>query len=156
MGKSKSSFNYKSTERWLNNIKEKGKNLDNFFRKTLYQVAIEALAAIQENTPVDTGTLKEAWKMTSIERIGNTYVVLLYNNQDYASYVEEGHQQKARWLPGVWSGGKFRYVPNAKTGIMLTTRKIPGVFMAKFGIEETLKKFPEFIQNEITVYLNTF
>lgn len=156
MGKSTATFNYKSTTRWLNNIKEKGKNLDNFFRKTLYQVAIEALAAIQEKTPVDTGTLQKSWKMTRVERVGNTYVVLLYNNQEYASYVEEGHEQTARWLPGVWSNGKFRYVPNAKTGIKLTTKKIPGVFMAKFGIEETLKKFPEFIQREISVYLNTF
>lgn len=43
---------------------------------------------------------------------------------DYASYVNDGHWTnpkgvQTRFVPGVWHGDEFEYVPGAKTGMVL-------------------------------------
>lgn len=45
-------------------------------------------------------------------------------NVEYARYVNDGHWtdrkgRPSRFVPGYWSGDKFRYVPGAKTGMVL-------------------------------------
>lgn len=47
-------------------------------------------------------------------------------NVEYATYVNDGHNQSKRWVPGVWSGDRFIYQPGAKTGMMLTAKYISG------------------------------
>ncbi|GED14872.1 HK97 gp10 family phage protein [Aneurinibacillus migulanus] len=47
-------------------------------------------------------------------------------NVDYARFVEEGHAQSRRWLPGRWEGGSFVYDKDAKTGMMLKAKWIEG------------------------------
>lgn len=45
-------------------------------------------------------------------------------NVEYAKYVNDGHwtdskRRPSRFVPGYWSGDKFKYVPGAKTGMVL-------------------------------------
>jgi hypothetical protein len=47
-------------------------------------------------------------------------------NVTYASYANDGHWQENRWVPGRWNGDKFEYDPNAKTGMRLRARWVPG------------------------------
>lgn len=45
----------------------------------------------------------------------------------YAAYVNDGHrQQPGRFVPGVWSGDRFQYIPGAKTGMVLKASFVPG------------------------------
>lgn len=43
---------------------------------------------VKMKTPVDTGTLRNAWKHTSV----NSGVIEIYNNTEYANHVEYGHR----------------------------------------------------------------
>ncbi len=65
----------------------------------------------KNNTPVDTGTLRNAWKRTRAADGKAT----VYNNTQYAAHVEFGHRIKTR--SGKWSktpSGKTRFVKGAK------------------------------------------
>lgn len=47
-------------------------------------------------------------------------------NVEYAAAVNDGHKQRRRFVPGYWQGNKFKYDPNANTGMMLTEKFVPG------------------------------
>lgn len=54
-------------------------------------------------------------------------------NVEYARYVNDGHWtddpsrgRASRFIPGTWSGGKFTYIPGARTGMVLKLQYIQG------------------------------
>ena len=65
---------------------------------------------IKDNTPVDTGTLRNGWKHTKASE-GSARV---YINTRYAAHVEFGHRIKrgGKWIRG--PNGKVRFVKGAK------------------------------------------
>lgn len=75
------------------------------------KVASAVLADVVENTPVDTGTLKNSWNIREV----NQHETTIYNNavnkgEFYAWDVEYGHRVKSKsgWVR--LSGGGIRYV----------------------------------------------
>ena len=107
-------------------------------------LAVEAellLDKVKNETPTDTHELKNNWARSN----PNGGMVVVYNNTDYADHVEYGHQQKKRWVPGVWKGKgkdkKFVYTEGAKTGVMLQEKKIPGVKMLRRSVLEQKEDF---------------
>jgi hypothetical protein len=44
----------------------------------------------------------------------------------YSVWVNDGHMQSRRFVPGHWNGSRFEYDPNADTGMMLTAKWIEG------------------------------
>ena len=60
---------------------------------------------ISRLTPVDTGTLRNAWVIENeINQNGNTYELTLTNNIDYGWYVNYGHRlRNGKW----WEGFHF-------------------------------------------------
>lgn len=44
----------------------------------------------------------------------------------YARWVNDGHWQNHRWVPGGWSGKQFIYNRNAKSGMALMDRWVSG------------------------------
>lgn len=98
----------------------------------LKQQAELLMGGAKRNTPVDTGTLRGHWARTSPQ--GS--VIEVYNNTEYAADVEYGHRQKKRWVPGAWVGSRFKYDPNAKTGMMLKAKFVPGARMLKIAVQE--------------------
>ena len=47
----------------------------------------------KESTPVDTGTLKNAWQRENGKRLtGNTFSQIVFNMSSYGNYVEYGHR----------------------------------------------------------------
>lgn len=76
-----------------------------FIEDFLLEMAFRALRKIKKRTPVDTGELRRNWKVGKVERRGNAYVVEIYNNKDYASFVEFGHRygvDLTKWKEGVF------------------------------------------------------
>lgn len=54
-------------------------------------------------------------------------------NVEYATFVNDGHftispssGKDSRWVPGRWSGSRFIYEPNAKTGMLLKFQWVDG------------------------------
>lgn len=47
-------------------------------------------------------------------------------NVEYAQYVNDGHKQSRRWVPGVWNGDSFEYQRGASTGMMLKAKTVQG------------------------------
>lgn len=46
---------------------------------------------------------------------------------EYAKWVNDGHNQRpGRFVPGTWGGGKFQYIPGAKTGMVLKASYVAG------------------------------
>lgn len=86
------------------------------------------------------GNLRRNWKVSSVERIGNTYYIEISNPEEYASYVEYGHRQ----TPG-------RYVP--AIGKKLKKSWVPGRYMLKISTDEIRGKAPEIIERKIRDYL---
>jgi hypothetical protein len=76
------------------------------------------LGKTKDNTPTDTGQLKNAWHRTTA--VGG--VVHVYNNTKYAAHVEYGHRVRAK------KGG-------------MTNKVIPGKKMLHLGMLQTGKSF---------------
>ena len=49
------------------------------------------IAEVKPRTPVDTGDLRNHWKLDGITRSGNTLNVWFVNSMYYATFVEYGH-----------------------------------------------------------------
>lgn len=48
------------------------------------------------------GTLRRNWSISPVEKIGDMYRITIYNNTEYAPYVEYGHRKSngKGWVPG--------------------------------------------------------
>lgn len=103
----------------------------------LKQHAELLIGSAKNNTPVDTGNLKGKWRRTN----PSSGIIEVYNNADYAAHVEYGHRQKKRWVPGIWKSGRFEYDPDAKTGMMLKKKFVPGARMLKNAVKEQRQAF---------------
>ena len=65
---------------------------------------------------------------------GSTYVTVLANDMEYASYVDQGHRMDRHFVPGLYvnpESGLLEYDPAAKVGIVVGTKTkyVKGEFM---------------------------
>ena len=131
-------FDYRQFKEWTEAVEMFEQQYEKFLNDFLYEMGLRAMAQTKKLTPVDTGNLRNRWQLSKVTRKGDYLIIALYNTAEYASFVEEGHRQTRRFLPGVLSSGKkgtkFTYVKGAKTGIMLRDKWIPGVHMARISI----------------------
>jgi len=105
--------------------------VDRFIREFLTEMAMRSLRKIKKRTPVGVysnvvrfttsagrevhfttssqgrvgGHLRRTWQVGVIERRGDAYIIEIFNNTDYAVYVEYGHRT-GRDLTK-WVNGKF-------------------------------------------------
>lgn len=82
------------------------------------------------------GTLRDAWTILPVEKVGNTYVVTIVNATEYASYVEYGHPQR----PG-------RYV--SALGKSLKANWVKGRFMLTISEQELEKELPALLEQKL-------
>lgn len=136
-----------------------------YLPEILYQTAknatMRAVEAAQDATPPKAGTgrgpyigtnmitgeLKAHWATDSkIEPMGgalsggSTYVTILANDKEYASYVNDGHRMDRHFVPGLYineESGLLEYDPgNRNVGITVGTKTkyVKGEFMVDKGI----------------------
>ncbi|MGG3278866.1 HK97 gp10 family phage protein [Paenibacillus solani] len=76
--------------------------IERFIHEFLLEMAYRGEGKIKKRTPVDSGELRRNWRVGSIERQGDSFVVEIFNNTEYASYVENGHRnrEKTDWVEG--------------------------------------------------------
>lgn len=77
--------------------------IEKFTKECARELSQRLLAMVVNRTPVDTGTLRQGWKIDyKIVRKGDTYSIDVYNPVFYASFVEYGHRDKShtKWIEG--------------------------------------------------------
>lgn len=105
--------------------------IERFIQDFLLEMAMRSLRRIKKRTPVDSGELRRNWKVGRVVRQGSSYVVEIYNNTDYASFVEFGH----------------------RTGADLT-KWVEGRFMMTISMQEIERELPRYLEKRITGLLN--
>lgn len=108
-----------------------------------FQFLEEVQREIIRTESVDTRRLLNSFQKGGEEnvwirnQVGLTFEV--GSNLEYAEYVNDGHMtvrdrysfklkdgRKARWVPGTWSGGRFKYDRNSKDGMLLKEKWVEG------------------------------
>jgi hypothetical protein len=82
-------------------------------------------------------------------------------NVKYAAYVNDGHWLnpkgvETRFVPGYWSGGRFVYDPNAKTGMVLKQRWIEGSHYFDGAVRIFEKMFPDILEAKLQKWLEKY
>lgn len=77
-------------------------------------------------------------------------------NVQYAKYVNDGHWQNRRFVPGKWSGDRFIYDPGAKTGMMLTAKRVEGKHYWESGIKIIEAMLPKVLDAKIQQWLEQY
>ncbi len=71
---------------------------------TMQRVKAQSMRSVKSRTPVDTGHLRQTWQVDG-PFIGGAIISLkLYNNTEYAPFVENGHRTRGG---GGWVEGRF-------------------------------------------------
>lgn len=127
-------------------------DLKPYMGKTLEEVGEEFLTIIQGNIEslgnVDTGKLLASFTKGGAGNIWNLdlggLTLQIGTNVEYAKWVDRGHRQTpGRFVPGVFDGGKFRYVPGAKTGMVLKASFVKGSFYFSRSADALRRMLPE-------------
>lgn len=116
----------------------------------------EVKGKIKETGAVDTGRLRASIDIGEVTKNS----VEVGTNVEYAEFVNDGHRQHKRFVPGRWrANGTFEYLPypqNGGRGMMLTERWVDGKkFMekaktsSKIKIEGEINRFMEDLKRRV-------
>lgn len=120
--------------------------IEQFIRDFLNELALRAIRKIKKRTPVDTGLLRNSWSIGNIVKQGDAYIIEVYSDIEYASFVEHGF--RAHWIPGRWEGNTFVYDASAKTGMQVGPKGggwVPGKFMMTISMKELERELPRYL-----------
>lgn len=128
--------------------------IERFIREFVLKMAYRAERKIKKRTPVANGQLRRAWTVGKVERRGKAYVVEIFNNTEYASFVENGF--RAHWVPGYWEGDTFIYDPTAKSGMQVGKKNgwVEGRFMMAISMKEIERELPKYLAKRQVALLN--
>ena len=73
---------------WLKKIETLKKEFPKQTGRFLMMKAEEVIKETKENTPVDTGTLRNSWGRIN----GGKFKQIIFNNTTYANHIEYGHR----------------------------------------------------------------
>lgn len=95
-------FDVSELEAFKNNLQGLQDQTDSIIIEALEEIVAREMRMVKKGTPVDTGTLRKAWRITDIKKAGTSFEVSVYNNTEYADYVEFGHRTRnhKNWVPG--------------------------------------------------------
>jgi hypothetical protein len=99
-------FEYTDMKLFKQNIIELNKIAHQVQMKVASRVAQLAIRKVKKMTPVDTGDLRNNWKFYVVKK-GDTFFIHVYNQLEYASFVENGHRIVIAGQTVGWVEGKF-------------------------------------------------
>jgi hypothetical protein len=128
--------------------------IERFIREFMLEMAYRTQAKFKRRTSVNTGDLRRKWMVGKVEKHGNSYVVEIYNNLDYASFIEYGF--RSHFVPGEWQGNQFQYIPGHDEGMWVGGKSpwVPGKFMMTISMKEMEREFPKFLERRQLKLLN--
>lgn len=75
----------------------------------------------------------------------------------YAKWVNDGHKQRpGRFVPGVWSGKRFTYIPGAKTGMTLKAAFVPGSHFFDKAVQGLESLIPTYTENSFEQFFRRY
>lgn len=87
------------------------------------------------------GNLRRSWQIGNVVRNGNSYEIEVFNDAEYASYVEYGHrQQSGRYVPALGKKLKAGWV---KGRFMMTISEMELRAQAPAIVEKRLREYFE-------------
>lgn len=95
-------FDTKELKGFIDKLNVFGDRLDEVIVEALEEIALRELSMVAKITPVDTGNLRNAWKISNIKKTGNGFEITVFNTTEYSNYVEFGHRTRdhKNWVPG--------------------------------------------------------
>lgn len=121
--------------------------------KCCHRLALRAVSIAKKGTPVMDGDLRKSWAASNPVMNGNVASCEMTNNMHYASWVEDGHRQVKRWVPGSWMGNRFIYNGNSESGMMLKPKWIPGFHMGRRAINNIDANAKKYVKNDLDVIM---
>lgn len=101
------------------------------FDELVKQIAHDLVSAVVPATPKGkTGNLRGEWIVGEIKRKNGCRVIEVYNNMEYADFVEYGHRIK---------GGSYK----------------EGVFMLTFKLKDLQRRLPLYLKDWLANFLRT-
>lgn len=90
---------------WAREVQAKARNrteLKSELQQSLKRVGVQAKRSVSNATPVDTGNLRRNWNINGASISGSLISLELYNNVEYAPFIENGHRTRGGggWVPG--------------------------------------------------------
>lgn len=99
-------FEFSEMRQMKQNLIELNKMSHVIHLKIAKRVAQLAIRKVKKMTPVDKGDLRQNWKYNVIKK-GDTYIIVIYNQLEYAGFVEDGHRIVVAGATVGWVEGKF-------------------------------------------------
>lgn len=121
--------------------------------KCCHRLALRAVSIAKKGTPVMDGDLRKSWAASKPVMNGNVASCEITNSMDYASWVEDGHRQVKRWVPGSWMGNRFVYNGNSESGMMLKPKWIAGFHMGRRAINNIEANAKKYVKNDLDVIM---
>lgn len=105
-------FEFSEVLRIKENLIELNKTSHAIHLKVAKRIAQLAIRKVKKMTPVNKnpnitgGTLRDGWKYDIVKK-GDTYIVIIFNQVEYASFVEKGHRIVVAGKTVGWVEGRF-------------------------------------------------
>jgi hypothetical protein len=132
---------------------------DNFLKQAITNIALRAIRKIKQRTPVDTGTLRNAWRIKTVEKVGGQYVAYIVNETAYAEFVEFGHRaglNKGSTQKRTIIFKKKKSKVKSKVGkVKVENGYVKGRFMMTISIWEIEKEMDSIVQREFEKWLKS-
>lgn len=154
-------FDTRELENWQRQfLALKNRKVDQAKSRIMRSAGLRGLEVAFDSTPRDQGRLQNSLTLGAPDNVFlvrvNRFIsdVIFGTSVYYAVFVEDGFQQRAgQFVPGEfrdYSGETiFRYDPEAKGGIVLKGRFIPGAKMFAKAKDALAEDFPRIIRLEI-------
>lgn len=133
-------LNYSQFRKLRDNFSKLSDEYEAWLQSFLLNEANRFMALVKPLTPVDTGDLRNHWKIGKIFRQSDMLCVEIINPMEYASFVEWGHKQ----TPG-------RYVP--QIGKKLVNDWVEGAHMMQISLDRIYAEMPARFNSEFTKWL---
>lgn len=82
-------------------------DFNQFLKDLLIDMAERVIARTKPRTPVDTGALRNTWKLGEIKSTGKDISVEILNPMEYATEIEYGHRIVLNGTEIGWYEGRF-------------------------------------------------
>lgn len=99
-------FEFEEVKQLAEKLKELTIASGRIHKKVAERIAQLAIRKVKMLTPVDTGDLRNNWKYHIVKE-GDTYKIVLYNQLEYALFVEKGHRIVIAGLTVGYVDGQF-------------------------------------------------
>lgn len=132
------SFDYSEFQKFRNNFAKFTRDFDSWLHQFLLKEGMRFIAEVKPRTPVDTGDLRNHWKLDGITRAGDTLQVWFVNPMYYATFVEYGHAKP--------------YKAGAAEG---SADWVEGYFMMTVSLEIIYRSMPARFNRELNAFLNS-